>query len=311
MHVQHPHTPSNLNSVGVQHRPAHSSLNTSHHSETALQRDRTIRPPAQPYVASPDPQPATHARANGHTTAGQTSNVSRRTPARAFGHQPIIETSNSPTPSDLASNRSTGTNQSNGAFFRTYEGVASSSRSNGALTPDLNFAEIGHGRGAVNNGSHTTQSHNRRGMDPIAPFSAIANSSSHGITQAMHSSGSQLDVRNGHMQVLADSSNSYRRSSDGLVTWPHVQSEAIASSPSTSPTRELHDSVQSALGVSVQESREAAEGRGRRVKRSLRNTISAAENYASSFWFRRGASSAAQDANAEWSNGMDSGPQAR
>jgi len=57
---------------------------------------------------------------------------------------PIVEGSNSP-PSDEASVRS---NQSNGAgFFRSYQGV--SGGVNGVLTPDLIYAEIGHGRGVV------------------------------------------------------------------------------------------------------------------------------------------------------------------
>lgn len=60
---------------------------------------------------------------------------------------PIIENPHSPT-SDIISDRS---NQSNGAdFFRTYQGPNIATTNNGAMTPDLLFAEIGHGRGVVN-----------------------------------------------------------------------------------------------------------------------------------------------------------------
>lgn len=193
--------------------------------------------------------------------------VPRRTRG-GFGHQPVVETSISPEPSEVASNRSTGTNQSNGAgFFRTYQeaAIASSSRSNGAQTPDLIFAEIGHGRGAGHN----------------ARTDSVAGLSSHGISQVIHSSGSQIDTpTHTRPEVLADSSNSYRP-----VTWPHVHRELSTPSPSSSPrTRELHDSVQSALGTPHGEGREG-EGRGRSVKRSLRNTFQVAEHLASSFLF--------------------------
>jgi F-box and leucine-rich repeat protein GRR1 len=307
-HVHHSHSNS-------QHRPSHSTTNVSHHPELVIQRDRTLRASSQVPVSSDSRVP--NGRVNGQTSAASTStSAPRRTTARVFGQQPVVEMSTSPAPSDVASNRSTGTNQSNGAFFRTYQEAASSSRSNGALTPDLIFAEIGHGRGANNiAGQHMnliTQGHARRGLESM-PLNAVAGPSSHGITQAMHSSGSQIDVRNslGHdrAQVLADSSNSYRRSTDGLVTWPHVPGEIV--SPSSSPTtRELHESVQSAFGISSQDSRGAAEGRGRRVKRSLRNTISAAENYASAFLFGRGSSNGVPEGNVGWSNnlGIDGAP---
>jgi F-box and leucine-rich repeat protein GRR1 len=301
-HIHHPHSYSNSNAAGLQHRHPHGVMNASHHPEVTMQRDRTIRAPSQSTV-SPDPR-LLNGRVNGQTTAP--SGTSRRTTTRAFGQQPVVETSTSPTPSDVPSNRSTG---SNGAFFRTYQEAAPSSRSNGALTPDLIFAEIGHGRGANNTaGQHMNllaQSHTRRGLESTPPFNAPAGPSSHGhgVTQATHSSGSQVDVRSslGHdrTQVLTDSSNSYRRSSDGPVTWPHVQSETVSPSPSSSPTtRELHESVQSALGVSSQDVRDTAEGRGRRVKRSFRNTISAAENYATSFLFGRGGNNGAPEGQA-------------
>ncbi|KAJ8507654.1 hypothetical protein ONZ45_g9989 [Pleurotus djamor] len=88
---------------------------------------------------------------------------------------PVIEPPQSPSPSDDASNRNAPTNTNNGAtFFRTYqidqalgqshlnssatlvgipvEGIVAVSRMNGALTPELNYAEIGHGRGAQSQG---------------------------------------------------------------------------------------------------------------------------------------------------------------
>ncbi|KAJ7068459.1 hypothetical protein C8F01DRAFT_1118254 [Mycena amicta] len=136
---------------------------------------------------------------------------------------PIIETSRSPPPSD----RSARTNASNGAgFFRTYQEPVSPPGT-GALTPDLNYAEIGHGRG-------------RR--PPFIEVDPLPSSSA----------------------TLVGSSSS--------VAWPYRE-------PSSPTTRELQESVQSALG--------GGDSRGRSVKRSLRNTLNAAEQYASSLIFGR------------------------
>lgn len=316
--VNHSHPHSTLNSIGFQRRSARGIMNTSHHPEGVIERDRTIRAPSQAStVVSPDPRPL-NGRLNGQIIAGPGSSSSRRTTMRAFGQQPVVETSTSPTPSDVPSTRSAGTSQSNGAFFRTYQEAASSSRSNGAQTPDLIFAEIGHGRGISNTASQQmnslTQGQTRRGIDTSPPFNATAGPFSQNTPQVVHSSGSQIDIRNslGHdrAQVLNDSSNSYRRSSDALVSWPRVQREYVSPSPSSSPTtRDLHESVQS---ISSQDNRDVTEGRGRRVKRSLRNTISAAENYASSFLFGRGGSNGTPEGNAGWSSGgMDNGSQGR
>jgi F-box and leucine-rich repeat protein GRR1 len=79
---------------------------------------------------------------------------------------PIVESTRSPPASDVASNRSGGTNRSNGAtFFRNYlDSNVPTTRPNGSLTPDLNFAEIGHGRGVQPSGS-VIQYHMRRGQE--------------------------------------------------------------------------------------------------------------------------------------------------
>jgi F-box and leucine-rich repeat protein GRR1 len=101
--------------------------------------------------------------------------------SRGLGQLPIVEASGSPPPSDGASIRSTGTNQSNGgAFFRTHQDIGSS-HSNGALTPDLNFAEIGHGRGTGS--SIPIQPLSRRAAESRPNFDTLVGSSSHGVPQ--------------------------------------------------------------------------------------------------------------------------------
>ncbi|CAL1701042.1 unnamed protein product [Somion occarium] len=69
---------------------------------------------------------------NGHNVAVGPSRI-----VRGFGHQPIIEASTSPAPSDAASNRSGGTNHSTGtAFFRNYAETNPILRQ-GVMTPVL------------------------------------------------------------------------------------------------------------------------------------------------------------------------------
>jgi F-box and leucine-rich repeat protein GRR1 len=219
-----------------------------------------------------------------------------------FGYQPVIEISTSPPQSDVASNRSTGT-QSNGAgFFRTYQEPSSSSgRSNGALTPDYNFAEIGHGRGA----EHDNIDHigppphqlARHSFTSTASFNAAAGPSAQGITQVMHSAN--FDFRHGQnperhalMIEQAKMTNNYyltppAGSSDRLVPWPPMRTEPLYDVPSHN-SQELHESVQATLGPPTDP--RDTEGRGRSVRRSLRNTFHAAEH----FFFGRGSTSNGQ-----------------
>lgn len=120
-------------------------------------------------------------RLNAQLMVGQPHNAWHPPPAatyRSFADMlPIVEGPRSPPASDVASNRSGGTNRSNGAtFFRNYLDGSLPARTTGALTPDLNFAEIGHGRGAQAQASGSAmQYHLRRGQEhiphPRPPFS--------------------------------------------------------------------------------------------------------------------------------------------
>ncbi|KAI0347100.1 RNI-like protein [Trametopsis cervina] len=217
-----------------------------------------------------------------------TAGPSRR--GRGFGQHPIIEASTSPTPSEAASNRSGGTNHSTGtAFFRNYQEAHQPMRT-GVITPDLVFAEIGHGRGA----DHAF--HNGRwSADSVVLVSSPPHNAAYG-SMPMNVSAARAvynEHTNGVSSVFTDSSNSFTHPAprpDASSTWTLVPSDTADSNPATPTTRELQDSVQSALGserhgyMNGQE----ADARERSVKRSLRNTISAAEQYASSFFLGRG-----------------------
>ncbi|KZT72505.1 RNI-like protein [Daedalea quercina L-15889] len=265
--------------------------------ELAMLRDRGSYPvPRSAVIVQPHP-----------TSSQLAAGPSRRTRG-GFGQQPIIEASTSPAPSDVASNQSGGTNESTGtAFFRTYaDRPTSGGARNGVMTPDLVFAEIGHGRGA-DPGPSTTYSYpqNRAGTTSM---NAAALYGMQPVAQAFANIHSGSTMTNGHRlpvvdrdvpmdypdprSILVDSSNSYQHGSGrGEASPPWTGSahhhENETRSLSSSPTsRELQESIHSALGPQSGffEGREG-DGRGRSVKRSLRNTITAAEQYASSFFF--------------------------
>lgn len=228
--------------------------------------------------------------------ATPTAGPSRR--GRGFGHQPLVEVSTSPAPSDAASNRSGGTNHSTGtAFFRNYVEPSSSTRV-GVITPDLVFAEIGHGRGTGLISPTNGQFSPLREQPLVVPATPPYSSPSSGVpngTSTIHmpiieDDGHRVNGHNGY-PVLADSSNSYQRSpprTDSSSSWTQVQHEDTTQSIPGSPTlRELHDSVHSAFHPRTHTDGRDVDARGRSVKRSLRSTINAAEQYASSFLFGR------------------------
>jgi len=286
--------------------PTIQSPNPPQPHEFVFQRERPVRAATVPQTTSaaaasgPLDIPHTVANLHGATNrlnaqimaAAPIAGPSRRT--RGQGHTrtlaemlPIIETS--PPPSDVASNRSGGTNYSNGAgFFRTYQEAAAgvASRSNGALTPDLNFAEIGHGRGVQTGPSMLAQQHQPRlGLEHIPHNKPLSVELEPRISvQEVTSSRSHVSTPIGqeHAQALMDSSNTSHHSpgrSEGPVDWPYHE----PASPTSPATTELQES---ALDTPVAEGREG-EGRGRSVKRSFRNTLNVAEHYASSLLFGR------------------------
>ncbi|KAE9410162.1 RNI-like protein [Gymnopus androsaceus JB14] len=181
---------------------------------------------------------------------------------------PIIENSQSPPLSDVASNAS---GASNGAgFFRSYQDGVVFSRANEVRTPDLNFAEIGHGRGAVEGGGFST-------LSSHAPLSMRR---------------AQLDHSNPSSSSQGQSfRNTNSTPSSGGVAWPYR--EPVSPPPTgydaepelndvqkRDSSRELHESVRAALIG-------ASSSGGRGVRKSLRNTFSAAEHNISSFLFGR------------------------
>jgi len=189
--------------------------------------------------------------------------------------------------------------------------AASSSRYH-VMTPDLNFAEIGHGRGARGTsdagsvgGSTTTL----RGYD----MQTEARSSTltfpiprRGYTMDHQMYGQQpSNLSNPYHQhhpmerESATARNAHRSQRQRQREWEPSDNRGMSVSPTT---RELQESVQSALGGGrnvggYQNSAANADGSGRAGRRGWRNTLSAAEQYASSLLFggRGGAGAAHQE----------------
>ncbi|KAG6869334.1 hypothetical protein C0993_000087 [Termitomyces sp. T159_Od127] len=269
---RHLHTESIISARGYR-QPVHPP--PSH--EFAFRRDRPVRSatiPASHNSLHPPPSVDIEGaanRLNAQILAAQTS-------GRQFqihGHRsmvdrlPIVEISTSP-PFSEAFNRSSAINLSNasGLFGTHHEGttLAAWPVAQGAMTPDYDFAEIGHGR--------RTQS----------------------LQQRVRSDAEEnIHRRHSHQERTSD--NPVSNIEDGTLTLASTQTHTLISSdtawpytelndPSTSSKQPLNDAQQSHQPSNIS----SADGRGRSVKRNIRNTLQAAESYASSFLFGRSSS---------------------
>lgn len=204
--------------------------------------------------------------------------------SRGFGHLPIIEASTSPTPSEAASNRSGGTNHSTGtAFFRNYNDATHQQTRAGVITPDLVFAEIGHGRGA-DGASH--QSNGRWSSDSVVLVSPPHSASYGSLPLSVSAHGMYTDQANGFNTNIADSPNAFHRPSPrtdaGSSSWTLIPEPVTGSTDALLPGRERQDSA-----PDTHANGQETDSRGRHAKRGLRNTFTSAEQFASSFFFGR------------------------
>ncbi|KAL5487546.1 GRR1 [Sanghuangporus weigelae] len=247
--------------------------------------------------------------------------------------------------SDGASNRSARssatnrTSASNGAgFFRNYNAAGQSSpdvvltSSRGDVyTPDLVYAEIGHGRGRGEPGPSTVRNQQQTQWVP-----SVNGESSRMKHEYLSLNGSDTVLqrertamgRDRQSNVLVDTSDSLQRGAASrdfgslsvthTVPSHHREYHHDPSSPipylSSSPTtRELQESVHSALagssgtsagagasqaGIIQEDSLADINNRGRSVRRSLKNTLSVAEHYASALFFRNGNNGAGSSSSA-------------
>jgi len=238
-----------------QPRP-HYSAQPQLHQYSRHSRSSTV-PLPNSRSASVNPYAASYP--NGHG-AIISSNSTRRT----RGHHlittladslPVVEHTNSASPSasDGASNHSGGANSNGAGFFRGYQDgirlAPATVRNTGTMTPDLDYAEIGHGRGAQ-----------------------------------VPSQGSS------NVQVNALAQRPYLQASPAGFSSPQQEEDIQITDQRTSPV----DQSWPQHGSSTQGSRGpdgtsipcTGDRRGRNAGRTLRNKLSAAEQYASSFFGR-------------------------
>ncbi|TFK71786.1 RNI-like protein [Pluteus cervinus] len=127
---------------------------------------------------------------------------------------PIVEGSNSPPGSETASVRSS---QSNGAaFFRSYQDGAATANPNGALTPDLIFAEIGHGRGAST--TPQAQHHQPRYLRQPATMNAPV---AHQANPSTPSSSMRTPTATAPQALNSEGTPTQEPTNSRMVYWPY------------------------------------------------------------------------------------------
>lgn len=247
------------------------------------------------YRTTPERGPAANLaeasiRLAAHVPAATTTAV--RAPPTAAGQRqvrtvadalPIIELSASPSPLVTPGRLSAAASDHGGGFLRVRNDrppVTLPPRGNGTMTLDLNFAEIGHGRGAQSQGASTIRGHAVSRTPRQQPMARPAPE----ITPRRHSSFEHISRGMVAEATVRDNTRSARV---GDQNWTYH--EPVLASP---VNRELHDYVQMAFDerrgrpAQVEAPAERSEPRSTSVRRHIKNTLHAAEHYASSLFHR-------------------------
>ncbi|KAG6831386.1 hypothetical protein H0H92_010988 [Tricholoma furcatifolium] len=147
------------------------------------------------------------------------------------------------------SNHSLAVNQPyGGAVFRTHQASSSNSTHiEGVTTPEYNFAEIGNGQQ---------------------------------LEEIVYPGDAHSDDTLRHGTPTSETTIRYRASAPPDAAWPYAE-------PAESSTSSKQFASGSAPQLSREQPTESDDARGRSVKRNLRNTLQAAETYASTFLFGR------------------------
>ena len=245
------------------------------------------------YRTTPDRAPTTDlaeasTRVTMHAQVSSTPTLVPSRTSRVTGHRnvadalPIVESSASPSPIGTPGHVSAAASDNGAGFFRAYNERPANTLSplgvDGTLTPDLNFAEIGHGRGAHGAGSSTARGYtlNRTSRQPP-------------MTRPAHD---RMLRRHSSVEYISTVASTNRG----------VQGTHAEHSASSSVHQELHESVQMALDGEPRGRQEQGnptrrpEPRARSVRRQIKNTIHAAEHYASSLFHRSGHTNEGGDA---------------
>ncbi|KAA1466772.1 RNI-like protein [Dentipellis sp. KUC8613] len=248
----------------------------------------------------------------------QTQPQAQATPQHTTGPRPAAQ------PSSPAASDGSGSGSAAG-FFRSFADTGAGARGGGALTPDLVFAEIGHGRGAP--GAWVLEPNGRTASQGIVTPPAIAPGQGFVFVDP-----ATLTPDGGNGVGVSGGGGGGRALYGGAGAGaPMVRTTAHGPRGRTGAraARELHDSVHAALGTGTGASTPtssssasvsasgsgsgsgsgstpnghvngsanangngvAVDGRGRSMKRMLRSSLSTVEQHASSFFGAAGSGS--------------------
>ncbi len=199
-----------------------------------------------------------------------------------------------------------------GAFFRTYQSSSVDGRPDGALTPDLVFAEIGHGHGPVTwNGREPDQNQAYQFVDPATltvddrPQYGTGTSQTRGggnwrtvvqsanIGQGLHGANGAYHASGGTMNGTYRGGTSHPISTHGMTAHGVNNAGLIPTAiPGPPITREERSRGRPRTSRDPQESLQAAstlsgQSQGRGPKRTFRSTLNSVEQHATSFLFGR------------------------
>jgi hypothetical protein len=194
-----------------------------------------------------------------------------------------------------------------GAFFRTYQSNSLDGRPDGALTPDLVFAEIGHGHGPVTwNGQEPDQNQTYQFVDPATltvddrpqyaqtrgggnwrPAVQSAN-----IGQGLHGANG-VYATGGSVNGTYRAGNSHPTSTHGMIAnGVNIAGIIPTTIPGPPISREERSRGRPRASRDAQESLQATstlsgQSQGRGPKRTFRSTLNSVEQHATSFLFGR------------------------
>lgn len=224
------------------------------------------------------------------------SNVFARS-SQSNGHSSHPTTRSAHPLSTQSNPNSARSSQSNGVgFMNSYDPVlmqaaAAVTARHGTATPELVYAELGHGPGTNEPSPASMATRLETGL-PIDEERTYPFSDPWRTHERLDHTGTSH-----HRDAIAAATVGARPSSPSFsgIRFPRRGNvrQSLSRSPSpvdpTRTNRELEESVHSALsGLALNEApRWEEEGRGRRSRLSLRNTLNAAEHYATAFFLNR------------------------
>ncbi|KAI9448116.1 hypothetical protein H4582DRAFT_2107508 [Lactarius indigo] len=257
----------------------HSNHHVQSYQPMVNHHSTSIRDTEAPTLRPEHPNPSREMRSTTRSPA--------HSPSPAFGPAPGPSRLN---PTERFPTSPAGSEGSSaGAFFRTYQSSSVDGRPDGALTPDLVFAEIGHGHGPVDDrpqyGNGTPQT---RGAGNWRTVVQSAN-----IGQGLHVANGAYHAPGGTMNGTYRGGTSHPISTNGT---PVHGVNGAGMIPTTVPgppiTREERSRGRPRTSRDPQESLQATptlsgQSQGRGPKRTFRSTLDSVEQHAASFLFGR------------------------